>query len=92
MKIIKSAAAGTLESSDCVVTVSPSDSTELEYTGANSVIFGKRTGALVDDILKEYNVTCAKVSICDQGAIEITIRARLRTALERAAAEEGERQ
>ena len=91
MKIVRSAVAGTLESSDCIVTVFPAcEGTELEYSGANSVIFGKRTAALVDDILKEYKVTCARISICDQGAIEITLRARLKAALERAAGEEGE--
>lgn len=83
--IAHTAAAGTLESSDCIVTVSPSDRVELEYSGANSVIFAKRTKNLVDAVLRKNNVSAAKIRIQDQGAIEITIKARLETALLRAA-------
>lgn len=88
MMIIRTASAGTLESSDCQVTVSPSEVTELEYSGANSVIFAKRTRNLVDEVLGENNVGHAKIAIYDQGAIEITIRARLETALKRASKRE----
>lgn len=88
MMIIRTASAGTLESSDCQVTVSPSETTELEYSGANSVIFAKRTRNLVDEVLRENNVGHAKIAIHDQGAIEITIRARLETALMRASKQE----
>lgn len=88
MMIIRTASAGTLESSDCQVTVSPSETTELEYSGANSVIFAKRTRNLVDEVLGENNVGHAKITIHDQGAIEITIRARLETALKRASKRE----
>ncbi len=84
MRIVRTASAGTLESSDCQVTVSPAETTELEYGGANSAIFANRTKRLVDEVLKEHNIGGVKVSIHDQGAIEITIRARLETALERA--------
>ena len=38
MMIVRTASAGTLESSDCQVTVSPAETTELEYGGANSAI------------------------------------------------------
>lgn len=84
MVILHTASAGTLESSDCQVLVSPSDKIEIEYTGPNSVIFAKRTQALANDVLKECGVQGAKVAIHDQGAITITIRARLKTALARA--------
>ncbi len=87
MKLLKNAAAGTLESSDCRVCVSPADGVILEYNGANSVIFADRTKKLVDEVLKENDLSGAKITIQDQGAIEITIRARLECALERAAEE-----
>ena len=68
MRIVRTASAGTLESSDCQVTVSPAETTELEYGGANSAIFANRTRRLVDEVLKEHNIGGVKVSIHDQGA------------------------
>ncbi len=88
MNILRTASAGTLESSDCRVTVSPAEKNGLEYTGANSAIFAKRTQALVESVLAGCGAENVMVTIHDMGAIEITIRARLETALERASAEE----
>ena len=88
MQLLHTARAGTLESSDCLVTVSPSDSFKLEYNGANSVIFAKRTEELVRAMLEKTGAENAKITIQDQGAIGITIKARLETALNRAAKEE----
>lgn len=84
MKLLRTASAGTIESSDCLATVSPADSTEIAYNGANSVIFAKRTKKLINGVLEENNISAAKVTVQDQGAIEITIKARLRTAIARA--------
>lgn len=84
MLLLHTANAGTLESSDCFVTVAPNDGFVLEYKGANSAIFAKRTEKLVRGMIAEYSVSGAKISIQDQGAIEITIKARLETALLRA--------
>lgn len=83
-KIKKIASAGTVESSDCLVTVGPSDHLALEYKGANSAVFQKRTEALLWEVLKKYGIDGADITIQDQGALEITMRARLETALERA--------
>lgn len=88
MIIVRTAAAGTVESSDCRVTVSPAKERSLSYAGANSVIFAKRTQSLVDEVLDQYSVSGAQVSIQDQGAIAVTMRARLETALKRASQEE----
>ncbi|OUO92776.1 citrate lyase acyl carrier protein [Cloacibacillus sp. An23] len=85
MKLLHTASAGTLESSDCVVTVSPGGAFALDYRGANSVVFAKRTETLVRGILEKHSVEAANIVIQDQGAIEITIKARLETALLRAA-------
>ena len=90
MQLLHRAAAGTLESSDCCVTVEPAEGLSLEYTGANSVIFRERTERLAAEILEKNGVSGAKVAIQDQGAIEITIKARLETALLRAARPEEE--
>ena len=88
MTLLHTAAAGTLESSDCYVTVSPDETFKLKYSGANIEIFTKRTERLVKSVLDENNIACANVTIEDRGAIEITIKARLETALERASTPE----
>jgi citrate lyase subunit gamma (acyl carrier protein) len=56
----------------------------MEYSGANQAIFRTRTEALVRDVFRKYALTGGGVRIQDQGALEVTLRARLETALERA--------
>ena len=82
--MLHTASAGTLESSDCLVTVSPAGKLNLEYKGANSTVFAERTMCLVESIANEYDLKGVEISIQDQGALEITLRARIETALERA--------
>lgn len=82
--LLKTASAGTLESSDCLVTASPAEKLKLEYNGANREIFAERTMQLVESVAKRYGLNGAEISIQDQGALEITIKARLETALLRA--------
>jgi citrate lyase subunit gamma (acyl carrier protein) len=81
---IVTASAGTLESSDCLVTVTPSDGNTIEYEGANSAIFSKRTGKIALEMIEKYSIEGAAIRIQDQGALEVTLRARIETALERA--------
>jgi citrate lyase subunit gamma (acyl carrier protein) len=87
MKLLRMASAGKTDSADCMVTVSPADGISLDYRGANREIFAQRTRKLVEEVLNDMSVSGAAVVIDDHGAIKITIRARLETALERAAKE-----
>ena len=82
--IVRTASAGTLESSDCLVTLSPAESIEIDYSGANKKLFQKRTERIARDVLAEYSAGNARIRIQDQGALEVTLRARIETALERA--------
>lgn len=82
--MLNTASAGTLESSDCLVTVSPAEKLTLEYKGANSEVFAERTRRLVESAAKRCGVNGAEILIQDQGALEITIKARLETAFLRA--------
>ena len=82
--LLNTASAGTLESSDCMVTASPSEKLKLQYKGANSEVFAERTIRIVESIAKKHDLKGAEISIQDQGALEITIKARLETALQRA--------
>ncbi len=85
MKIVKNAVAGTLESSDAYVQVEPNESgIEIVLESVVLTQFGDDIKASVMEVLAENEVTNAKVSINDRGAIDCTIRARVETALKRA--------
>ena len=81
-KIICRATAGTLESSDVFVTLEPCDSgLEIEIDSVVKNQFGDAIRAAVEDVLKEQNVTSARVSVVDRGALDCVIRARVETAV-----------
>lgn len=84
MPTVKTAEAGSLESSDCLVIVTEANDFTLDYTGANASLFGERTASAVEKTLAVFGNPKCTVAIRDQGALEPTIRARLETALERA--------
>lgn len=87
MDIKHVSSAGSLESSDCMVTVSPSETGELNIQLDSIVMttFGDQIRATVGDILNSFGITAADVSVQDKGAIECVIRARAITAICRAA-------
>lgn len=88
MKIVKNAVAGTLESSDAYVQVEPNESgIEIVLESVVLTQFGDDIKASVMEVLAENEVTNAKVSVNDRGAIDCTIRARVETALKRAQGE-----
>lgn len=90
MKIIKSAVAGTLESSDCMVTVEPAnDGLELELESAVIRQYGERIAEVAMETLDRLDVQNARVSIIDKGALDCTIKARVECAVMRAAEYEG---
>lgn len=85
MKIVKNAVAGTLESSDAYVQVEPNEAgNEIVLESVVLTQFGDAIKASVMEVLAENEVTNAKVSVNDRGAIDCTIRARVETALKRA--------
>ena len=88
MKIVKNAVAGTLESSDAYVQVEPNEAgIEIVLESVVLTQFGEDIKASVMEVLAENEVTNAKVSVNDRGAIDCTIRARVETALKRAQGE-----
>lgn len=90
MDIIKAAVAGTLESSDCMVTVEPAErGLELELESAVIRQFGKRIMEVAEETLDRLDVRNARVSIVDKGALDCTIKARVECAVMRAAGHEG---
>ena len=89
MDIIKTAVAGTLESSDCMVTIEPGRGLEIDLESAVIRQYGKRIMAVAEETLQRLEVQNARVSIVDKGALDCTIKARVECAAMRAAEHEG---
>lgn len=88
MKIIKNAVAGTLESSDALVTVEPNaEGTGIEFDLDSVVInqFGNSIRATVMNTLERLDVRDVKISVVDKGALDCTLKARVEGALFRGA-------
>ena len=86
MEIKKAAVAGTLESSDCMVTVEPGEG-EITLDLDSAVIrqYGKQIRKVIGETLKRLDVTSAKVTVVDKGALDCTIKARVECAVYRSA-------
>ena len=91
MIIHRTAIAGTLESSDIMITLEKSEcETEIDLTSTVEKEFGD---AIREEILKVLNDMCVsnvKVTAVDKGALDCTIRARVKTAVSRASQTGGE--
>ena len=88
MELIKTATAGTLESSDLMVTAAPGEQ-GLEVEIASTVLkqFGPAIRRAAREVAQELGVENAKIQIDDHGALDCTVRARVETALLRASGE-----
>ena len=85
MKIKQSAVAGTLESSDALVTVEPHEgSVELDIPSSVINQYGRQIRATVVETLKRLDVDEARVTIVDKGALDCTLKARVECAIFRA--------
>ena len=84
MKIGRSAAAGSLESSDAMVTISPGEGLTVEIESVVMKQFGPAIEAAVRQELARQGVEDSQVRVQDKGALECTIRARVETAILRA--------
>ena len=81
-KIVRYAAAGTLESSDVFVSLEPNDNgLEIEIDSVVQKQFGAAIQKAVEDTLRELEIEHAKVSVVDRGALDCVIRARVETAV-----------
>ncbi len=86
MKISTPAFAGTLESSDLQVRIEPNVSGGIELSLDSTVIqqFGQTIRQVVLQTLASLEVTSAKVTIEDKGALDCVIKARVQAAVLRA--------
>lgn len=89
MEIKHAAAAGTLESSDIMVTVLPGDGgIRISLTSSVEQYYGDSIKETMTHVLEEMDVKNAQIEAVDHGALDCTIRARLTTAVRRACREE----
>lgn len=90
MEIKKIAVCGTLESSDCMVTVEPgTKGIEFELESAVIRQYGKQITKVTYETLDHLGVTSAKVRMVDKGALDCTIKARVEGAVFRASEHKG---
>lgn len=83
---IKNAVAGTLESGDIMVQISPAETQGLHIDLDSTVAaqFGRQIRAVIEETLAGLGVTDAEVKATDKGARDCTIRARVTAAAVRA--------
>ncbi len=87
MQILKKGQAGTMQSSDLMVTVEPADALTIEIESTVKKQFEHLIRAKLEEVLTRNEVRAGKVSISDRGALDYAIEARLEAALQRAGGE-----
>ncbi len=87
MKVVKTGIAGTLESSDVLVTVreNPGKGIEIHLQSIVERQFGSQIKKVVKENLEKLGVDEAVIQLNDKGALDCTIEARLAAAVYRAA-------
>jgi citrate lyase subunit gamma (acyl carrier protein) len=82
MEIKKAATAGTLESSDCMVTVEPGEG-KIDFSLESSVIhqYGNQLRKVALETLKNLDIDNIRITIVDKGALDCTLKARIEGAV-----------
>ena len=90
MELKQTAMAGTMESSDIMVTIEPKSEggIELELTSSVMQQFGRRIEEVIRETLQGLGVENAAVNAVDKGALDCPVRARVSPAALRAAGQE----
>ena len=83
MEIVKSASAGTMESSDVYVEIEPADTLQVQLESVVQEQFGEDIRRVVREVLDQCGVDKANVRVIDRGALDCVIRARVETAIVR---------
>lgn len=81
MEILKPAVAGTLESSDAMVTVEPGEGIRIELSSSVMNQYGRQIKATVLETLERLEVKNARVTVIDKGALDCTLKARVECAV-----------
>ena len=88
MRIVRNATAGTLESSDAMVFVSPGErGIQVDLESSVYSRFGKHMEDLIRHTAEEMGAENIQIRVRDYGAPDCNLRARVKTALKRASEE-----
>jgi len=86
-KLLKSAQAGTVESSDILIMLAPGDvgtGIKVELVSPTMQQYGKQIINLITETLVAHGINDVQVHANERGALDCTIKARVITALQRA--------
>lgn len=86
MKIMKNAVAGTLESSDAMVTVEPNENGKGIEFELDSVVINQYGHSIRNTVLKtleNLGVEDVRIKVVDKGALDCTLKARVECAVYR---------
>lgn len=87
MTKIKNAQSGSFESSDIMILIEEVEEgtgRKIELSSTVMLQYGDKIKQIIDEKLDEYNISDIHLIAKDKGALDITIEARLETALKRA--------
>ena len=87
MKLIHSAQVGTFESSDIMILIEPADEgtgREIELNSNVILEYGDAILQTIHEILDQFEINDLKMVANDKGALSLTIKARVETAIKRA--------
>lgn len=83
------AVCGTLESSDVMITVAPGNGeVAIDLDSTVDMYYHDAIIRVIEDVLRAEGVDSVQVSAVDHGALDCTIKARLKTALVRSSKED----
>lgn len=84
MNLLRTAIAGTMESSDIMVTVEPAKELIIELDSNVINQYGESIKATTIGVAQRLGITGAHIRLVDHGALDCTINARVETAFNRA--------
>lgn len=85
--LLKSAQAGTVESSDILIILAPADrgsGIHIELISPTLQQYGSHIKKVIAQVLEDHGIEDADVHANDKGALDYTIKARVKTAITRA--------
>lgn len=85
MNLLKSATAGTLESSDIKIMIEPAEQITIHLESSVIAQYGPSIRKTIEEVLESLGVSGADIVAVDKGALDCTIRSRVETAIFRAA-------
>jgi citrate lyase subunit gamma (acyl carrier protein) len=89
MEIIRTVKAGTLESGDILITISPHASKLIiELETPVEALYGEKIKQEIVNIVNDYEIKKGVIKAIDKGALEYTVSARMETAICRACLED----